>query len=280
MAILGSHNPWAAAFGILGNIISLMVYLAPAHTFYGIYKKKCTEGFQSLPYLVALFSSSLWLYYASFNIKHSVFLITINSLGCVIEIVYIVIFIKYAHKDAKNLTIKLVAAMNLGSLALILLVTHFALNASLQVKVIGWICDIVSLSVFAAPLSIMAQVVRTKSVQFMPFSLSFSLTLNAIMWLAYGLFNKDNCVALPNVGGVALGVLQMVLYAIYRNCGARELATEGGMRTIVVVNPLGPAEVFPIAENDEVNDEQSQENNKVAEDHAQGKTVEAIDCPL
>ena len=85
---------------------------------------------------------------------------------------------------------------------------------------------------------------------------------------------------LPNVGGVALGVLQMVLYAIYRNCGARELATEGGMRTIVVVNPLGPAEVFPIAENDEVNDEQSQENNKVAEDHAQGKTVEAIDCPL
>jgi len=55
----------------------------------------------------------------------------------------------------QNLTIKLVAAMNLGSLALILLVTHFALDGSLQIKVIGWICDVVSLSVFAAPLSIM-----------------------------------------------------------------------------------------------------------------------------
>ena len=39
------------------------------------------------------------------------------------------------------------------------------------------------------------QVIRTKSVQFMPFCLSFSLLLNAIMWLAYGLFNKDMCVA-------------------------------------------------------------------------------------
>lgn len=82
------------------------------------------------------------------------------------------------------------------------------------------------------------------------------------------------------MGGVALGLVQMVLYAIYRNCGPREVAMEGGMRTIVVVNPLGPAEVFPIAENDEVNNQQSHENNKGGEDDAQGKTVEANDCPL
>ncbi|BAT86810.1 hypothetical protein LR48_Vigan09g268800 [Vigna angularis] len=279
MAILGSHNPLAATFGIFGNIISFMVYLAPARTFQKIYKKKSTQSFQCLPYLVALFSSSLWLYYASFNIKHSILLVSINSFGCVIEIIYIVIFIKYADKDAKKLTIKLLAAMNFGSLALIVLVTRFAVDDSDQVKVLGWICDVVSVIVFAAPLSVVLQVIRTKSVQFMPFCLSFSLLLNAIMWLAYGFFNKDMCVALPNVGGLALGLLQMLLHAIYRNRGAKEnVTTDAAVTTFVVdVNPLGPPEVFSTAVKDELSLE---DNNKGGEDDAQGKTVETNDCPL
>ncbi|XP_022642733.1 bidirectional sugar transporter N3-like isoform X2 [Vigna radiata var. radiata] len=242
MAILGSHNPLAATFGIFGNIISCMVYLAPARTFWKIYKKKSTQSFQCLPYLVALFSSSLWLYYASFNIRHAFLLVSINSFGCVIEIIYIVIFIKYADKHAKKLTIKLLGAMNFGSLALIVLVTRFAIDESYQVKVLGWICDVVSVIVFAAPLS----------------------------------------VVLPNVGGLALGLLQMLLHAIYRNRGAKEnVTTDGAVTTfVVVVNPLGSPEVFSTAVKDELSLENNNNNNKGGEDDAQGKTVEANDCPL
>ncbi|XP_019455232.1 PREDICTED: bidirectional sugar transporter N3-like [Lupinus angustifolius] len=265
-----SHDTLAFAFGILGNVISFMVFLAPTVTFYRIYKKKSTEGFQSVPYLVAMFSSMLWLYYALLK-KGAFLLITINSFGAFIEFFYIIFFITFADNNAKKLTIKLFSAMNVGSFALILLVTLFAMHdGPLRVKVVGWICVSISVSVFAAPLSIVAQVVRTKSVEFMPFNLSFTLTLSAIMWFGYGLFLKDICIALPNVLGFALGLVQMVVYGIYRkgNKNEKKGRIERVNKNIVVENQMGNGEVvvFPIEEEEEDIEEGKNNNKKLEED--------------
>ncbi|XP_022953383.1 bidirectional sugar transporter SWEET15-like [Cucurbita moschata] len=234
MAIFHSPHILALTFGILGNILSIFVYLAPLPTFYRIWQKKSTEGFHALPYLVALFSSALWLYYAILK-TNTFLLITINSFGCVLEFLYLIVFIAFAANPVRMLTIRIFAVINLGLLGFILLAIHFIPKRSNAVKVMGWICVAVSISVFAAPLSILRQVIKTKSVEFLPFSLSFFLTLSAVMWFAYGVFLKDMCIAIPNVVGFILGLLQMLLYAVYRKRKIMEEKLPEQVKSIAVV---------------------------------------------
>ncbi|KDP26857.1 hypothetical protein JCGZ_18015 [Jatropha curcas] len=267
MAVLSTHQPLAFAFGLLGNIISVLVYLAPVPTFLRIYRKKSTEGFHSLPYLVALFSSMLWLHYAM--LKKDVFLlVTINVFGCAIETIYIFLYMFYASKEIRVSTFRLLVSMNIALFSSIVLFTHFLMKGSIRVQVLGWICVAVSVSVFASPLSIVAQVVRTRSVEFMPFTLSFFLTLSAVMWFAYGFTTKNMCVALPNILGFILGLLQMLLYAIYRKAKVvviEEKLPEKNLKSIVILSTLGNSEVYPV----DVRPESEPDENKVAKEQEQ-----------
>ncbi|KAL4348584.1 hypothetical protein GQ457_17G018390 [Hibiscus cannabinus] len=216
MGVFSADNPWVFISGLLGNISSFVVFLAPLPTFYRICKNKSTEGFQSIPYVVSLFSAMLWIYYAF--VKSGAFLlITINSFGCVVETIYIAIYFAYATKQSRMYTLKILLLLDCGVFCSILLFIQFLTKASNRVNYLGWVCVVFATSVFAAPLSIMRQVIITKSVEFMPFHLSLMLTFSAIAWLLYGIFLKDLHIALPNVLGFVFGMLQMVLYAIYRN---------------------------------------------------------------
>ncbi|KAL9235800.1 hypothetical protein vseg_010535 [Gypsophila vaccaria] len=221
------HHELVFIFGVLGNVVSFGVYLAPLPTFWRIFKKKSTEGFQSIPYAVALFSAMLLLYYAFIKENNGTMIITINSIGVAIEGFYLTVYLTYAPKKAKVYTAKLLALFNVGFLGLIIVTTMLLVKGGdehkmlskggMRESVIGWICAVFSVCVFAAPLTVMRMVIRTKSVEFMPFWLSFSLTLCAVMWFFYGFLIKDFYIALPNTLGFAFGITQMILYIIYKD---------------------------------------------------------------
>ncbi|XP_021775815.1 bidirectional sugar transporter SWEET12-like [Chenopodium quinoa] len=211
------HLPWITIFGLLGNTISFMVFLSPIPTFYRIYKKKSTEEFQSIPYVIAFFSCILWLLYA-FVKTDVIFLVTINSFGLFIETIYIAIFLVYANKKTRISTFKQILLFNVFGFGVIVFFTMvIAKTTRVRLLILGWICLIFSLCVFVAPLGVMRKVIRTKSVEYMPFFLSFFLTISAVVWFFYGLLKHDYYIAIPNVLGFTFGIVQMILYAIYRN---------------------------------------------------------------
>jgi len=131
--------------------LSIICIISP--TFYRIYKSKSTEGFQSVPYVVALFSAMLWIFYALIK-SNEFLLITINAAGIVIESIYVVMYFIYADKKAKWFTAKIMLGLNVGFFGAILLVTLLLFKGDKRIVTLGWICVGFSVSVFVAPLSI------------------------------------------------------------------------------------------------------------------------------
>ncbi|KAL8056495.1 hypothetical protein ABFX02_04G122600 [Erythranthe guttata] len=260
MALFNMENPLVLTFGILGNLVAFLVYLAPAPTFYRILKKKSTEGFQSVPYVVGLLSCMLWIYYATLK-SNETLLITINSLGSFIEAIYIFIYISYAPKNAKILALELIMLLN---------VFGFGLINSFHV--LGWISVILSVSVYVAPLSIMKKVIQTKSVEFMPISLSSALLLNAVMWFFYGLLLKDFYITVPNIVEFIFGVIQIILYLIYKKCKVQDKIPTT-IKAKIVISP----EIHPVCSLPAVEDNQNLEINiTVDADEINGESEERM----
>uniref|UniRef100_A0A804R516 Bidirectional sugar transporter SWEET n=1 Tax=Zea mays TaxID=4577 RepID=A0A804R516_MAIZE len=185
-------------------------------TFYRVYAKKSTESFQSVPYVVALLSATLWLYYAL--LSTDLLLLSINTVACVAESVYLAVYLAYAPGPAKAFTLKLLCAINMGLFgAMVAFLQFYVVDTQRRVSIAGGVGAAFALAVFVAPLAIIRRVMRTKSVEFMPFWLSFFLTVSAVVWFFYGLLIKDFFVAMPNVLGLLFGLAQMVLFFVYRN---------------------------------------------------------------
>ncbi|XP_020246910.1 bidirectional sugar transporter SWEET14-like isoform X2 [Asparagus officinalis] len=201
----------------------------------------------------------LWIYYALLKTEAE-FLLTINGLGCIIESTYIIMYLIYAPRQAKVYTAKLLFLLNVGMFGLIVLVSLVFANGGDRVTILGWICVGFSVCVFVAPLSIIRLVIKTRSVEFMPFSLSLFLTFSAVAWFFYGFLSHDKYIAIPNILGFLFGLIQMVLYAVYMNTNANttkcvDVEEVDMPEHIVTISKLGivgqGAEVYPIDANKE-----------------------------
>ncbi|KAI7980775.1 Bidirectional sugar transporter SWEET17 [Camellia lanceoleosa] len=111
--------------GVIGNIISVLLFLSPLGTFLRIVKHQSTEEFESFPYICTLLSSSLWTYYGITK-PGSYLVATVNGFGVIVEVIY-----------AKTAT--LAGILNVGFPVAAILVTYLRMQGDLRIDVIGFI---------------------------------------------------------------------------------------------------------------------------------------------
>ncbi|XP_062074620.1 bidirectional sugar transporter SWEET4-like [Humulus lupulus] len=215
--------------GIIGNIICLLFFLSPVPTFIRIWKKGAVEDYSAMPYLATLMSCMVWSLYG-LPIVHpgSTLVFTISASGVVIEAILVIVFLIFSDKKKR---LKLVLLLFLELLIVALLATLSLTLAHSYKKrslVVGLVGVFVSIVMYSSPLSIMKLVISTKSVEFMPFSLSLASFMNCLVWSTYALIRFDPFVFVPNGLGILFGVAQLILYAVYYKSTKKIMAERKG----------------------------------------------------
>ncbi|KAK1361354.1 Bidirectional sugar transporter SWEET [Heracleum sosnowskyi] len=204
-----------SVFGIFGDLTGLFLFLAPTITFKRIILNKSTEQFSGIPYSMTMLNCALSAWYGlPFVSSNNILVSALNGTGAGIEAIYVLIFLIYAPKKEK---LKLLGIFTfvLTVFCTIAFISIFALHRQKRKIFCGLAAAIFSVIMYGSPLSAMRLVIRTRSVEYMPFFLSLFSFLCGTSWFIFGLLGKDLFVAIPNGVGGGLGILQLILYAIY-----------------------------------------------------------------
>lgn len=210
------------AAGIAGNIFAFGLFVSPIPTFRRIIRNQSTEQFSGIPYIYAFLNCLICAWYGCpFISSDNLLVTTVNSVGAVFQLTYIIIYTTNAEKPKKfKMSALLVAVFAL--FAVIAVGSMLVTDVELRHLLIGFLSCFTLISMFASPLSVMNVVIQTSSVEFMPFYLSLSTFLMSTSFLLYGVFNFDPFIYVPNGIGTILGIAQLALYFYYHDKSKEE----------------------------------------------------------
>ncbi|XP_002969669.2 bidirectional sugar transporter SWEET1 [Selaginella moellendorffii] len=205
------------ALGIIGNITEISICLAPMPTFWRIYKNKSVEKFSWLPYATGLLYAAYWGCYAlPFITEHNMLLFTVSVAQAVLELIYLIIFLVYSSPKQRASVAGAIFGVAASVAATIAVAKSAMHKRPERCMFAGLPAAIVTVAMYASPLTVMRLVIKTKSVEYMPFLLSFSIFVNSVAWTIYGVLQLDYFILISEGLGAILGTSQLVLYALYR----------------------------------------------------------------
>ncbi|KAF5731230.1 bidirectional sugar transport SWEET 3 [Tripterygium wilfordii] len=187
------------AVGVMGNAASLLLYAAPILTFARVIRKKNTEEFSCVPYTIALLNCLLYTWYGLpvVSYKWENFpVVTINGLGIILELSFVLIYFWFSTARGKasffQIKVAAIVIVVIIGFCITAVISAFVLHDHHHRKIfVGSVGLVASVAMYGSPLVAVKQVILTKSVEFMPFYLSFFSFLASSLWMAYGLLGHD-----------------------------------------------------------------------------------------
>nr|GMD94888.1 bidirectional sugar transporter SWEET4-like [Ipomoea batatas] len=124
--------------GIIGNVTALVLFLSPLPTIVKIWKKKSVEQFSAAPYLATFLNCGMWVLYAIPSVHPNSFLLmTINSAGIAIYIVFLLVFLFFSDTKTRFRVALIVLAEVAFMAALAIMVLTLAHTWKLRSTIVG-----------------------------------------------------------------------------------------------------------------------------------------------
>jgi len=217
MMAFGIHE-LTETLGWLAIPATVMLFLSPVEVIRKIVKEKDVGGFSPVPYLATVLNCSLWLMYGltKGNLTQ---LLVVNTFGKSTAAIYLGFFMWYTRE---KIQLCMQIAGTVGACAALWFIS-VALRPKIdQVFLLGVFGTVAGALMFSGPLAVASEVIRTKSVKYMPLMPSVFALMATSFWSSFAILKGDTFVLLGNVPGFFLAVLQLALYYKYSTPDADE----------------------------------------------------------
>lgn len=230
----------ATIVGWVATGATVYLFASPLLTMRHIYLAGSTMAFSDVPYVVAFMNCGLWMSYAAMTPNRLQPLVC-NVFGFSMQVLYVLVFLRYHPRSSKLL---LLGKMALATVALTVLISaalklHWGGNESAASNLCGIGGDTINIMMYASPLAVVRDVVKTKSVQFMPFQLSLATLIVSMLWAFFAIWIGDIFIGIPNNIGLLLGSLQLCIYFKYSSCAevCQPLTQRAGPGPVIDLQP-------------------------------------------
>ena len=200
----------------LAPYASLVLFLAPFPTIQQIRRDKGVGTLPLLPYTFLTASAFIWSVYGLLKKEAKVW--SANAVGLVLGVYYMTSFISFCPKASPTLPGSVKQHLQgLGALIVATLLVAFSPLKS-SANVVGLAAVMLTIGMFASPLSALKVVLQTKSAKSIPLPFTLASMVNCFLWSVTGIFQmKDPNIIVPNVLGLAFSLAQAGLKLLYGN---------------------------------------------------------------
>lgn len=196
-------------------LAAVLVFMAPFPTVQKIRHDKGVGTLPLLPYSSMVASAFLWTTYGILTKNPNVW--SANVVGFVMGLYYMMSFIQNSPKAAPTLpgSVRLhtTSVLTVIVATLVVAMTPFLTDPA---SLIGPCGVLMTIGMFASPLSALKTVVQTRSAASIPLPFTLASLANCFFWSVAGLFRmKDANIYVPNLLGLSFSLAQVALKLVY-----------------------------------------------------------------
>lgn len=193
----------------VGVVIATALFSSPIGGVLQIRRDGALGSTNALPFPFILANCVAWVSYAL--VKQDIFVFLANEAGVFMGMFFTLSAYGVANPQTRNFLATLVVGFSV-ILSLAGAVTVFGgLTPEQKPQLWGLLANFILLIFYAAPLSTVAQVFKTRSSASLYWPLCLMNVINSTLWVVYGYAAPDTLILVPNAVGFLLGLFQLVL---------------------------------------------------------------------
>lgn len=211
LGVVDDESPFGLFLKFASPACAIILYLSPLPVMKDIWTNKSTKELTIAPYVSMFMMCSMWIGYAI--VANEVAILYSGIPGTILGAIYSFYFINFAIRPKE---LRKYYATTLGHLLIMALLLFFPMDKEVRIYLLSIAAVTMRIIFLASPFMTVSKVLKTKSVESLPFGLSFVFLINGILWTSYGWFVVEDFVIIISQGlAIIMSSFQLLLHALY-----------------------------------------------------------------